>query len=245
MLAGVGGASVTLVALAVGQSIGGWTRRTALFAPRGLSATGAFPVNRTAASIGLTDSDVGEGYRLTLIGTRTVTLTREQVLALPQYTAELPIACVEGWSCNAASWTGVRLTDLARLAGMAAPGIAQVESIQPKGSFRAAALSAAQVSDPQSLLALRVNGADLPRDHGYPARTIIPTTCRACITPSGSIGSLSWRARDCRDRLVRRWYGAHPLHLLALLAAFALAGYAVHAVVVAGQWRGFAVWFWS
>ena len=173
MLAGVGGASVTLVALAVGQSIGGWTRRTALFAPRGLSATGAFPVNRTAASIGLTDSDVGEGYRLTLIGTRTVTLTHEQVLALPQYTAELPIACVEGWS-YAASWTGVRLTDLARLAGMAAPGIAQVESIQPKGSFRAAALSAAQVSDPQSLLALRVNGADLPRDHGYPARTIIP-----------------------------------------------------------------------
>jgi hypothetical protein len=42
---------------------------------------------------------------------------------------------------------------------------------------------------------------------------------------------------------VRRWYGAHPLHLLALLAAFALAGYAVHAVVAAGQWRGFAVWF--
>jgi hypothetical protein len=42
---------------------------------------------------------------------------------------------------------------------------------------------------------------------------------------------------------VRRWYGAHPLHLLALLAAFGLAGYAVHAVVAAGQWRGFAVWF--
>jgi len=42
---------------------------------------------------------------------------------------------------------------------------------------------------------------------------------------------------------VRRWYGAHPLHLLALLAAFTLAGYAVRAVVTAGQWRGFAVWF--
>ena len=41
----------------------------------------------------------------------------------------------------------------------------------------------------------------------------------------------------------RRWYGAHPLHLLALLAAFALAGYAVHAVVAAGQWGGFAEWF--
>jgi hypothetical protein len=42
---------------------------------------------------------------------------------------------------------------------------------------------------------------------------------------------------------VRRWYGANPLHLLALLAALALAGYAVRAVIAAGQWRGFAVWF--
>jgi hypothetical protein len=33
------------------------------------------------------------------------------------------------------------------------------------------------------------------------------------------------------------------LHLLALLAAFALAGYAVRGVVAAGQWRGFALWF--
>ncbi len=42
---------------------------------------------------------------------------------------------------------------------------------------------------------------------------------------------------------IRRWYGAHPLHLLALLAAFALAGYAVRAVVATGQFRGFAIWF--
>ena len=44
-------------------------------------------------------------------------------------------------------------------------------------------------------------------------------------------------------RWIRRWYGANPLHLLALLAAFALAGYAVHAVVAAGEWHGFAIWF--
>jgi hypothetical protein len=42
---------------------------------------------------------------------------------------------------------------------------------------------------------------------------------------------------------IQRWYGAHPLHLLALLAAFALAGYAVRAVIAAGQFRGFALWF--
>jgi hypothetical protein len=57
------------------------------------------------------------------------------------------------------------------------------------------------------------------------------------------------RARNAAGRAaavagwVRRWYGANPLHLLALLAAFALAGYAVHAVMAAGEWTGFAEWF--
>jgi DMSO/TMAO reductase YedYZ molybdopterin-dependent catalytic subunit len=175
LLGAVAGASLTLAGLAAGQSVGGWTRWTALFGPRGTSAaqSGVLPVNRTAAVIGLTDADVGPAYRLVLVGRWQLSLTREQVAALPQRSAVLPIACVEGWSA-AALWTGVRLTDLARLAGLPDPGGALVESIERKGSFRQASLSGAQVADPQSMLALRVNGADLPRDHGYPARTIIP-----------------------------------------------------------------------
>ncbi len=50
------------------------------------------------------------------------------------------------------------------------------------------------------------------------------------------------RGRTVTGR-IQHWYGAHPLHLLALLAAFALAGYAVRAVIAAGQFRGFALWF--
>jgi DMSO/TMAO reductase YedYZ molybdopterin-dependent catalytic subunit len=175
LLGAVAGASLTLAGLAVGQSVGGWTRWTALFGPRGTSAaqSGVLPVNRTAAVIGLTDADVGPAYRLVLAGRRSVSLTREQVAALPQQSAVLPIACVEGWSA-AGLWTGVRLTDLARLAGIADPAGAVVESIERTGSFRQASLSAAQVADPRSMLALRLNGADLSRDHGYPARTIIP-----------------------------------------------------------------------
>jgi hypothetical protein len=42
---------------------------------------------------------------------------------------------------------------------------------------------------------------------------------------------------------LRAWYGGHPLHLLALLAAFALAGYAVRAMALAGGWQGAAAWF--
>ena len=53
---------------------------------------------------------------------------------------------------------------------------------------------------------------------------------------------MTTRGRTLTSR-IRRWYGANPLHLLALLAAFALAGYAVRAVIAAGQFRGFAIWF--
>ncbi|GAA4629446.1 hypothetical protein GCM10023196_050420 [Actinoallomurus vinaceus] len=38
-------------------------------------------------------------------------------------------------------------------------------------------------------------------------------------------------------------YGADPLHLLALLACFALAGYAASRVAAAGIWVGFVIWF--
>ena len=44
-------------------------------------------------------------------------------------------------------------------------------------------------------------------------------------------------------RRIAAHYGADPLHLLALLACFALAGYAASRVVAAGIWVGFAVWF--
>ena len=53
---------------------------------------------------------------------------------------------------------------------------------------------------------------------------------------------MATRGRTLPGR-IRHWYGANPLHLLAMLAAFALAGYAVRAVIAAGQFRGFAIWF--
>jgi DMSO/TMAO reductase YedYZ molybdopterin-dependent catalytic subunit len=49
-----------------------------------------------------------------------------------------------------------------------------VRSLQPRGVLSQATLNADQVVDPDALLALRVNGADLSPDHGYPARIIVP-----------------------------------------------------------------------
>jgi DMSO/TMAO reductase YedYZ molybdopterin-dependent catalytic subunit len=90
-----------------------------------------------------------------------------------QHTATLPIACVEGWATTQ-TWTGVRLRDLAHLVGVGSPHSARVRSVQRRGAFRAASLQRAAVLHPDALLALRVNGADLSVDHGYPARVIVP-----------------------------------------------------------------------
>jgi DMSO/TMAO reductase YedYZ molybdopterin-dependent catalytic subunit len=101
-------------------------------------------------------------------------LSRAELLRMEQHTASLPIACVEGWSTDNQIWTGVRLRDLAALSGAASPSSVLVRSLQHGGGFNRAVLSGPQIMDPDSLLALRVNGADLSLDHGYPARVIVP-----------------------------------------------------------------------
>jgi DMSO/TMAO reductase YedYZ molybdopterin-dependent catalytic subunit len=100
-------------------------------------------------------------------------LDRAALEAMPLHTVELPIACVEGWSTTQ-SWTGVRLADLASAAGRPKPGSALVWSLERFGAFNHATLQTNQILNPDSLLALRVNGADLSLDHGYPARIIVP-----------------------------------------------------------------------
>lgn len=175
----VGAGSLVLLAVTAGQSIGGWLRPTALLAPRGQDpgpGPNGFQINKTAASVGIRAVDVGPAWRLVVRGGgRERVLTREEVLALPQHGAALPIACVEGWSTENQEWSGVRLADLAALVGFThrPPGVF-VQSAQLSGSFRSTTLRDNQVQDPRSLLALRVNGADLSPDHGYPARIIVP-----------------------------------------------------------------------
>ena len=173
----VGGASLTILVVQVGESIGGPLRRLALLAPRGrVFGTGPndFQVNRTVASAGIPAELIGPAWRLHgQAGTRKFALSREQLMAMPQSTHELPIACVEGWSTTQ-HWRGVLISDLARVVGARQGTTVNVESVQPSGLFRGATLSSEQVSDSRALLALCVNGVDLAPDHGYPARIIAP-----------------------------------------------------------------------
>jgi DMSO/TMAO reductase YedYZ molybdopterin-dependent catalytic subunit len=172
-LALVGSGVLLVGVLTAGQTLGGAARGAVLLLPRG-RGRGDFPVNKTAVAAGIAPESVGGGWALTLRGGPSeVVLDRAALAGMPQYTARLPIACVEGWS-TVQTWSGVRLSELARIAGVPAPRAARVASLQRGGAFGAATLQANQIGDPDALLALRVNGADLPLDHGYPARIIVP-----------------------------------------------------------------------
>jgi DMSO/TMAO reductase YedYZ molybdopterin-dependent catalytic subunit len=176
LLGTVGAGSLFLLVQGAGQALGGPLRSIALLAPRSLKEGGpnGFPVNRTAATAQITAKKIGPSWRLRLhAGSRVMALSREQLLRMPQWTYELPIACVEGWSTTQ-RWTGVRISDLAKLVGIDRPFRVQTSSIADNGLFDSATLDSEQTSDERTLLAMKVNGTDLSLDHGYPARVIGP-----------------------------------------------------------------------
>ena len=175
-LAVVGGSSLGVFALSVGQVIDP-LRSTALLAPRGQDrgdGPNDFQINTTFEEIGIDPTQTGSSWRLELRGPeRIVRLSREELLTMPMQTVELPISCVEGWS-TLQTWTGVRLLDLAELVGGTSADSVFVESLQRGGAFSTMALTDTQLRAPKTTLALKVNGVDLSLDHGFPARMIIP-----------------------------------------------------------------------
>jgi DMSO/TMAO reductase YedYZ molybdopterin-dependent catalytic subunit len=177
LLGAVGAGSLGLALMAVGQVVGGPLRSLAILSPRGRgfgSGANEFQINRTALEAAINPVSTTSSWRLKLDGgPAPLELSRDELLAMDQYTEALPIACVEGWSTTQ-DWTGVRIADLAKLAGVEGDAEVTVQSLEDGGSFNQATLADGQVANERSLLALKVNGEDLSLDHGYPARVIVP-----------------------------------------------------------------------
>lgn len=174
-LAGVGAAGAALVLATAGGTVSalGWVsalaQRRPGFGPQGI------PVNKAASGAGVLEAAVDPGYRLVVEGAvaRRLELSRDELAAMTQHEAELPIACVEGWSTSA-RWRGVRVRDLLERAGAGENAEVQVESLQQEGSYRRSELNRKHGQDRDTILALEVNGEPLHIDHGYPVRLIGP-----------------------------------------------------------------------
>ena len=167
----VAAASGLLTLTTVGQTLPG-LRRLAVLAPRDPADR---PVNRSARNAGVLDATASPGYRLRVEGrvASPLMFTLDELRALPAHSAELPIACVEGWSYSA-RWTGVRLRDLLHMAGAAPDSAVHVESLEEHSPYRVSFVNHFQARDADTLLATHLDGAPLSADHGYPLRLIGP-----------------------------------------------------------------------
>ncbi len=175
LLATVAASAGIITVATAGQTVPGLAPVSLLAPRRPTLGPQRLPVNTSAAAAQVTRLATDPGYRLRITGPGgTRLLTVADLDALPQHTASLPIACVEGWSADAL-WSGVRMADLVALVGVP-EGDAQVlvESLQRGSRYAASVLAPAHTRDPLTLLALRLHGEVLALDHGYPARLIGP-----------------------------------------------------------------------
>ena len=175
---GVVGASSAVLAVSVGAQTVQPFEAVGLLAPRDLDASASpqgFPVNTSAARRRVVDAARSPDYRLTVTGnvSRELRFDLDELRAMTQHDAVLPIACVEGWS-KSARWTGVRVRDLLARAGARGGAECQVVSLQRRGLYRTSYLNEHVAHDPDTLLALQINGEDLHIDHGFPVRLIAP-----------------------------------------------------------------------
>ncbi len=172
----VAGASGLLTLTTVGQTFRPLSSISVL-APRDPTAgPQGVPVNKTAGSAGVIEVATSAEYRLAVEGrvTTPLSLSLQDLHAMPQRDAGLPIACVDGWSASA-WWRGVPLRDLLAAAGAAPGATAIVESLQDQSApYSNAEVGGDQLSDADTLLALELNGAPLDIDHGFPVRLIGP-----------------------------------------------------------------------
>jgi hypothetical protein len=149
-------------------------RRVSVLGVRSGHGPQGLPVNKSAAAAQVTASATRADYRLAVAnGDRAVTLTRPDLLAMPQATHELPISCVEGWSAGG-TWTGVRVRHLLDLVGVPPGTDVLVTSLQRSGPFTTTVLHGNFADDDRTLLALALGGEPLSIDHGFPARIIAP-----------------------------------------------------------------------
>ncbi|HEX5824353.1 MAG TPA: molybdopterin-dependent oxidoreductase, partial [Candidatus Limnocylindrales bacterium] len=108
---------------------------------------------------------------------REITLSYAELADMPLFEQYVTIACVSnevgGNLVGNAKWTGVRLREVLAMAGVQ-PGATQLVGRSVDGWT--AGMPTAWVMDParEPMIALQMNDAPLPKNHGYPARLIVP-----------------------------------------------------------------------
>ena len=105
-----------------------------------------------------------------------LTFTFDDLLAMPLIERDITLTCVSnsvgGPYVGAARWLGVRLTDLLEMAGVGSKAD-QILSTDFEGMTISTPLELA-TDGRDAMIAVGMNGEALPREHGFPARMVVP-----------------------------------------------------------------------
>jgi DMSO/TMAO reductase YedYZ molybdopterin-dependent catalytic subunit len=101
-----------------------------------------------------------------------VSLTYDQLRALPRATQVTDFHCVTGWSVPKVRWAGVRFSDLLALA-KPQPSAKAIRFVSMENPYQDS-LTLDQALVPDVMLAYELDGKPLSRPHGAPARVVIP-----------------------------------------------------------------------
>jgi DMSO/TMAO reductase YedYZ molybdopterin-dependent catalytic subunit len=129
---------------------------------------------------------VAAQWRLVIDGEvgRTVQLDYMSLRNLPTVEMTKTLECISNlvakcelapFGCDlisTARWRGVRVSDLLKLAGGVKPGVVSLAVIAADEFSTALPIEVALA--PDTLLVYEMNGQVLPREHGYPARVLVP-----------------------------------------------------------------------
>lgn len=172
------GRATFLGILGVGLAGIAWGRDISRFAgrlvPNAIPSVGASDGWRIYTIGDRTPAIDPDAYRLRIDGLveRPLTLTLDDLRALPRAEQISDFRCVTGWSVQDVRWTGVRFQDVlaetspareARWLGFVSDEVPYVDTL----SFEQAFL-------PDAMLALDMDGEPLSAPHGAPARVVMP-----------------------------------------------------------------------
>jgi DMSO/TMAO reductase YedYZ molybdopterin-dependent catalytic subunit len=132
-----------------------------------------FPKYFVSDSVPTLDAAAARAWRLEISGAvrRPVSLSLDDLMKLPRISQKVDHFCVEGWNARA-TWSGVRVSDLARLVG--ATNDAQYVDFAGFDSGYHESWDMASAMHPQTLVAYGMDGHLLTPGHGAPARVHSP-----------------------------------------------------------------------
>jgi DMSO/TMAO reductase YedYZ molybdopterin-dependent catalytic subunit len=148
-------------------------RHTAMNHGRAAPAGAAFPSYFVSSSVPVWDERARGPWALEVSGLvrRPLRLTMADLLRLPQTKQRVDHFCVEGWTA-VADWWGVRVRELARLAG-ALPAARVVDFASFDDGYHES-WDLESATHPQTIVAYAKDGRFLPPAYGAPARVHSP-----------------------------------------------------------------------